>query len=128
MVNLLLLPQFALHALGNTQPPMAISNIGGSHRKHPISKVTHRHLHEAALLSSDWDSIGAQVANGTCFSAYLQPDLSDDPGSLTVTDVEPHFLKAKLDADPDSPSYREVTCGPHQNKWYDAMELEVDTL
>jgi hypothetical protein len=87
-------------------------------------------LDEAALLSSDWDAIGEKVSNGfgACFLAYICPDLSDEVGSYTVTDVEPHFLKAKLDADPDSPTFRQATDGPQADKWWDAMELKLRTL
>jgi hypothetical protein len=34
LVNLLLMPQYALSAAHNVQPPPAVANIGGSHRKH----------------------------------------------------------------------------------------------
>jgi hypothetical protein len=46
-------------------------------------------------------------------------------GSFTVTDLEPHFLKAKLDADPDSPTYRQAINSLQADMWWDAMEVEL---
>jgi hypothetical protein len=130
LANLLLLPQMALSAFHNTQPPPAVDNIRGPHGKHLQKRVLLTQLDEAALLSSDWNDMGKKISGGFghCFSAYVQPDLADEVGSFTVTDLEPHFLKAKLDADPDSPTYRQAINSPQADMWWDAMEVELDTL
>eukprot|EP00956_Cyclotella_meneghiniana_P011735 scaffold16518_cov36-Cyclotella_meneghiniana.AAC.2 len=67
------------------------------------------------VYRSDWDDLGEQVQKG--FSndceAYFQQDLSDELGAYTITDVQPHLLKAKLEADPDNPTYTLKQCRAH---------------
>ena len=59
----------------------------------------------------------------------MQPDCSDDAGALTITDVQPHVLKAKASKnDADSPSYNQAMDSSHAKKWWQAMETEVNTL
>ncbi|KAL7485003.1 hypothetical protein ACHAW6_010599 [Cyclotella cf. meneghiniana] len=56
----------------------------------------------------------------------MQPDLSDDAGALTVTDVQPHVLKAKASRnDADSPVYNQAINGPHAEKWWQAIVLPM---
>jgi len=65
----------------------------------------------------------------TEFSAYLQPDLSDNVGSFTVTDVQPHILSAKSATNAaNSPTYTQAINSPHAEKWWDAMESKLTTL
>jgi hypothetical protein len=71
------------------------------------------------------------LCSGNAFSVYMQPDLSDATGTLTVTDVDvqPHVLKAKASKnDADRPSYNQAINGPHTKKWWQAMETELNTL
>ena len=59
----------------------------------------------------------------------MQPDLSDNADAFTVTDVQPHVLKAKASKnDADRPSYNQAIIGPHAKKWWQAMETELNTL
>jgi ATP-binding cassette subfamily B (MDR/TAP) protein 1 len=61
--------------------------------------------------------------------AYLQPDLTDDAGSFTVTDVQPHILSAKSKTNSaDSPTYTQAINSPHAEKWWEAMESKLTTL
>ena len=63
------------------------------------------------------------------FSAYLQPDLLDELGSFTVTDVQPHILSAKSNINvADSPTYTQAINSPHADKWWEARESELTTL
>jgi hypothetical protein len=87
LINLLLLPQYAYNAFGNSQPQVNVANIRGPHNKHQAKRIALSQLDEAALLSSDRNHFGKQVQLGanSCFSAFLQPDLSDEIGAMTVT-------------------------------------------
>jgi hypothetical protein len=130
LVNLLLLPQYAYNAIGNFQAPANVSNIRGPHNKHQTKRVSFSQIDEANLLASDWNSVETSVKNGfgSCYSAFIQPDLSDELEACTVTDLDPHLLKAKLEADPDMPTFRQAISSPQQEFWWDAMELEMETL
>ena len=117
------------------QPPPSIANVGGYHAgshslKHETKNILKSHLSELALLQSDWDNLGEQVQKGfsTDFEAYFHQDISDELGTYTITDVQPHLLKAKLEADPDNPTYTQAMQGPHQREWWKAMGDEMDTL
>lgn len=117
------------------QPPPSITNVGGDHHtshglKHEAKSIMKSHLSELALLQSDWDDLGSQVQKGFSndFSAYFHQDLSDELGAYTITDVQPHLLKAKLEADPDNPTYTQAMQGPHQLEWWKAMGDEMETL
>ena len=106
------------------QPPPAITNVGGnqlgSHTlKHPTKRILKSHLSELALLQADWDELGDQISRGfaTNFEAYFHHDLSDDLNDATITDVQPHILKAKLEADPDMPTYNQAMQSAHQEEW-----------
>eukprot|EP00804_Cyclotella_cryptica_P011602 CCRYP_020927-RA/>CCRYP_020927-RA protein AED:0.29 eAED:0.29 QI:0/0/0/0.66/0.5/0.66/3/0/467 len=95
------------------------------------TRVCHGHLSELALLQEDWSGFGPTISSGfpSAFSAYLQPDLSDDLGSFTVTDVQPHILLPKSTTNAaDSPTYTQAINSPHAEKWWEAMESELTTL
>ena len=63
------------------------------------------------------------------FIAYLKPDLSDCLGANTITDVQPHVLKAKASKnDADSPSFRQAMNSHDADKWCEACEIELETL
>jgi hypothetical protein len=83
-----------------------------------------------ALLQADWDELGDQISRGFAnnFEAYFHHDLSDDLNDATITDVQPHILKAKLEADPDMPTYNQAMQSPHQEEWWNAIGEEMDTL
>jgi hypothetical protein len=125
-----------MYALSNIwdwgQLPPALANVGPSHSNRcQATKIRHGTLQEMYLLQGDWDGLGRDVCDGhtNLFSAYFDPDLSDELGSYTITNIQPHVLAAKSSVlDPDSPSFVEATQGPFQEKWWEAMELEVDTL
>lgn len=38
------------------------------------------------------------------------------------------MLKAKLDANPDTPTFHQAVNSPQQELWWDAMEVEMETL
>ena len=96
----------------------------------PSGLILKSHLSELALLQADWDELGDQISRGfaTNFEAYFHHDLSDDLNDATITDVQPHILKAKLEADPDMPTYNQAMQSPHQEEWWNAMGEEMDTL
>jgi hypothetical protein len=83
------------------------------------------------LLQGNWDKLGHEIVDGyhNAFSEYFKPDLSTTLGSFTITDVQPHFLTASASkVDEDYPNFTQATNGPFKEKWWEAMELEVDTL
>lgn len=130
---LLALPMHALSAMSSwTQPPSHLCNFGASSGARMTQQRYHKsQLNEMALLSGDWSKIGESTCFGhlTVFSSYLQPDLSDDLHSLTVTDVQPHILSAKSVANQaDSPNLCEALDGPNAENWWEAMKIEFTTL
>jgi hypothetical protein len=79
----------------------------------------------------NWDKLGQAAADGyeNAFSAYFKPDLQDSLGSYTITDVQPHLLNASATkVDEDYPNFTQATNGPFKEKWWEAMEAEVDVL
>jgi hypothetical protein len=94
-------------------------------------RVCHSHLTNLTILQDDWSSLGVEVSTGISheFAAYLQPDLSDDPLTRTITDVQPHVLKVKASkSDPDNPSWSQALNSADADKWWDAMSAEMETL
>eukprot|EP00804_Cyclotella_cryptica_P000828 CCRYP_001075-RA/>CCRYP_001075-RA protein AED:0.12 eAED:0.13 QI:0/0/0/1/0/0.25/4/0/1066 len=131
--SLLALPQYALASASLwAQPPPAIANHGAHHtRRHSTTRIRHGQLSELSLLQHDWQGLGPSQCNSffSSFSSYLQPDLSDDNASFTITDVQPHLLTASPAGDTsDSPTYSQAIHSPHAEKWWDAMETELTTL
>ena len=63
------------------------------------------------------------------FSAYFEPDLCDEIGSYTITNVQPHLLKASASKnDADTPSFTQAVNSPFAEKWWEAMNTELETL
>ena len=56
-----------------------------------------------------------------------EPDLTDDIGLYTITDVQPHLLKAKTH-DANNPSYQQAMNSPQAEKWWEAAKDEMHTL
>ncbi len=85
---------------------------------------------EVALLQDDWNDVASSIPfGGAAFSAYFQPDLSDEVGALPITDVQPHILKAKASKSAaDNPSYKQAMNSPEADRWFEAMEVEMKTL
>eukprot|EP00804_Cyclotella_cryptica_P001528 CCRYP_003749-RA/>CCRYP_003749-RA protein AED:0.13 eAED:-0.00 QI:0/0/0/1/0/0.33/3/0/1355 len=131
--SLLTLPQYALASASSwAQPPPAIANLGAHRtRRHSTTRIRHGQLSELSLLQHDWQGLGPSQYNNfhSTFSSYLQPDLSDDLASFTITDVQPHLLTASpADDTSDSPTYSQAIHSPHAEKWWEAMETELTTL
>jgi hypothetical protein len=128
---LLTLPQFAFQSLSTwAQFPPAISNIGPcTNSRQQASRIRCAHLTEMDLLQSDWTRLRQDVCDGSlnAFSAYITPDLSDDFSSYCVQEIQPHILSTKVN-DADTPSFTQAINGPHAEKWWDAMETELDIL
>jgi hypothetical protein len=86
---------------------------------------------ELNLLQGDWDKLGRDVCDCSfnAFSAYVTPDLSDEPGSYNVQEIQPHILSAKAKVnDADNPSFTQAVNGTQADKWWEAMEVELNTL
>ena len=132
LATFLTLPCYALQSINEcTQPPALSANFGsknGSLRNH--HRIRRSHLNELSLFQNDWSEDAPSIESGiSVFSSYVQPDLSDDIGSYTVTDVQPHILKAKaVTHDADNPTYTQAMNSPQQDFWYDAMVVEYETL
>ena len=108
--------------------PIAHASVHHLDRCAP-AKVRHGALSEFALLSSDWDVVGRDVCDGrhAAFSAYFEPDLFDEIGSYTITEVQPHLLKAARNDD-DSPTFNQVRYSPFAKEWWESMRVELHTL
>jgi transposase InsO family protein len=129
----LALPMFAMSAVREWgHPPPAVTNVGA--REGPIYstlKVSKEHLSHLAVQQEDWSTFGEKTHLGIIgsYSAYLEPDVSDDFDSYTLADVQPHILQAKMSvSDPDNPTYRQAMASPDADKWWDAMVIEMKTL
>ncbi len=106
---LLSVPNYAFLAAHTwRQPPPSVRNAGVSDGPlYSSIRVKCTHLAHLTLLQDDWSSLGVEVLTGLSpeFAAYLQLNLSDDPLSMTITDVQPHLLKANTSkSDPDNPT------------------------
>ena len=112
------------------QRPAPIANASVNHleRCSPV-RVRHSTLNELALLSGDWDTLGRDACDGkyVAFSSYFEPDLADDIGSYTITNVQPHFLKAASN-DSDNPTFNQVRYSPFAKEWWESMRVELHTL
>ena len=127
---LLTIPQYTLTAASSWyQPPASVANVGTRYASKEKT-VKRAYLNELALLSEDWDTLNEDICQGVGeFVAYLKPDLSDCLGANTVTDVQPHILKAKATKnDADSPSFRQAMNSHNADKWSEACEIELETL
>ena len=114
------------------QAPPLVSNAGpNASQRFGRAKIKHIALAESYLLQSDWSALGqaACVGDTGLFSAYFEPDLCDELGSYTITNVQPHLLTAgNSKNDSDSPSFTQAINGPFAEKWWDAMNTELETL
>eukprot|EP00956_Cyclotella_meneghiniana_P031963 scaffold85834_cov44-Cyclotella_meneghiniana.AAC.4 len=93
-------------------PPAAVANVGTCYaaKKDTVKRA---YINELALLSEEWDD----------------PDLSDELGSYTITDMQPHILQAKANKhDADNPTYTQAMNSPNADKWYEAAQIELKTL
>ncbi|KAL3782482.1 hypothetical protein ACHAWO_005229 [Cyclotella atomus] len=118
-------------AHGWTSPPAMVANYGSRHGSINTAKsIKHDHILELYMLQDDWTSCQEDVDSGIGeFAEYARPDLSDEIGSYTVTDVQPHILKAKAHAnDADNPTFRQAMSSPHQKEWSEAIDIELNTL
>ena len=99
--------------------------------RHGVTQICHGLLSELALLQDDWSGFGPSIYQGytSAFSAYLQLDLSDDVGSFTVTDAQPHILSANSTTNAaNSPTYTQAINSPHATKWWEVMESKSKAL
>jgi hypothetical protein len=89
------------------------------------------------MLSPPWKAGASRhlLCRGACeglnlvFSGIFEPDLSDEIGSYTITDVQPHLLKAKVKvSDADNPTFRQAMNSPQAEQWWNATKVEMETL
>jgi hypothetical protein len=114
------------------QVPPAVANVGVSNGPvYSSLKVRKNHLAHLSILQEDWTSMGQDVSGGIVqeYAVYIVPDLFDAPGDLTLADIQPHILQAKMKkADPDNPTWTQAMNSPDSDKWWEACEIEMDTL
>jgi hypothetical protein len=127
-VCLLALGQYALTSVqGWSQPPPSITNVGAFSSSNPPKRVMLSALSESSLLQGDWDSVGQDACNSLnlVFSGIFE----DDIGSYTITDVQPHLLKAKVKiSDADNPTFKQAMNSPQAEQWWNATKVEMETL
>ena len=81
-------------------------------------------------MQGNWDDIAQDACGGfvTAFE-YFEQDLSDDIEAFTITNVQPHVLNAHAASNnSDAPTWTQALQGPFQDKWWEAMEAELNTL
>lgn len=133
MTCLLTLPGYALNSVWDWgQLPHALTNAGKHHsERFSTTKLRHSKLCELYLLQGEWDELGRTTIDGfkTAFSSYFEPDISDEFDAYTITNIQPHVLSAKSSTNnADTPSFNQAINIPLQEKWWEAMQLEVTTL
>jgi hypothetical protein len=132
LTTIMSLPVLALSAMSEwAQLPAMVSNYGSRNGSvFTKTNIKRSYVTELSLLQDDWTSLGDKIESGvSSFACYLSPDLSDDVGSYTVTDVQPHLLKAKAALhDADNPTLTQAMASPHQAEWTEAMRIELQTL
>ena len=63
------------------------------------------------------------------FAEYFEPDLSDDIEAFIIRNFQPHVLGAHTASnDSDAPTWTQALQGPFQDKWWEAMGAELNTL
>lgn len=124
--------QYAMQSAQDwSQPPPSVSNVGSYPRSHPPKRVHLAAINEAALLQGDWDTLGRDACDGLSLAhvGIFVPDLADDIGCYTITDVQPHLLQAKVkSSDADNPTWTQAMNSPHADKWWEATQVEMSTL
>ena len=133
MSNLISLPAFALSVASSwAQRPVCLGNHGGWDG--PIFNKDHvhcAHLNKLALFQDLRDSFCPNLTTGSgAFSAHIEPDLWDDGACVfSFVDTQPNVLKAKASQNAaDNSSYSQAIHSPYADKWWDAMETELNTL
>eukprot|EP00804_Cyclotella_cryptica_P008821 CCRYP_013059-RA/>CCRYP_013059-RA protein AED:0.64 eAED:0.36 QI:0/0/0/1/0/0.5/2/0/330 len=90
------------------QPPAAVANVGS--RNGPVYgsiKTRRSAIAHSYLMQDDWSSLCAKLDYGPVdsLSAYPTPDFHELIGSMLLSEVQPHILKAKAEKhDADNPS------------------------
>lgn len=82
------------------------------------------------MFMDDWTDLSRSLLQGdvAAFSSYIQADLSEE-ADCYVVEAEPHLLQAKLSkSDPDNPSWSQAMRSVDSDKWWNAMEIEMNTL
>jgi hypothetical protein len=110
------------------QPPSAAQPPTGLRRSSRESKGqfnSTRYIVEQAQQSNstfvDWESHQATLA----YHAEVVTDY--DTGELNIADPRVYAAKVRRN-DPDNPSFKQATEGPHASEYIEAMKLEVATL
>jgi hypothetical protein len=81
-----------------------------------------RYIDEKAnATSTDWKSYEATLA----YNAEVVTDY--DTGMIDIVDPRVYAAKVRRN-DPDNPSFKQATEGPHASQYIEAMKLEVATL
>lgn len=89
------------------------------------------YLVNLTLVQDDWCTLDVKVLNRVSpeFATYLQPDLSDDPLSMKITDIQPHLLKAKASkSHPNNPTWSQAMNSADADKWWNAMLADIETI
>jgi hypothetical protein len=76
---------------------------------------------QANATSTDWKSYEATLA----YNAEVVTDY--DTGMIDIVDPRVYAAKVRRN-DPDNPSFKQATEGPHASEYIEAMKLEVATL
>jgi hypothetical protein len=93
-------------------------------------KVEKTHVREMAMFVDDWTDLGHSIFQGNvaAFLSYLQADLSEE-ADCCVADAEPHLIQATLSkSDPDNLSWSQAMRSVDSDKWWNAMEIEMNML
>jgi hypothetical protein len=125
-------PMYALSSVtGWMQAPAMVANYGSRNGSVYTQKNIQRaYICELDLLKEDWSLLAEEVDTGIGqFANYIRYDLTDDLGSYTIANIQPHILQAKAAVhDADNPTLKQAMASPHQAEWKEALQLEFRTL
>jgi hypothetical protein len=110
-----------------------VANVGAANGPvYSSIRVKKDHLSQLTVLQEDWSQLGFDAAAGInqTYAAYLEPDLSDeDLYTFSLADIQPHILQDKMrKSDPDNPTWTKAMNSPEADKWWQACEVEMNTL
>ncbi len=106
--------------------------MGRSHAvRCPFSWVHYGKLLSSYLMQGNWDKIAQDACGGfvTVFTEYFEPDIPDEVEAFTITNVQPHAFGTHMASNfSDAYTQTQATQGPFQDKWWEAMGAELNTI
>ena len=112
------------------RPPAGIRNkkgVFGRFQHHPKQQIRKEKLTQGMIASLDWSTVVDSLGTGElgAFSAAMQDSRVDDE----VEEFDPRILAAKIAHDNnDTPNWNQAMNGPYSEEYWEAAQVEIDTL